>query len=306
MPRRDSKPEAPTTRRAEHFISLPPVKAPVELMTYLVEQAKISRNKAKALLTHRAILVNNTIVTQYNHELRPGMTVQISKERNLKDFKSKFIRLVYEDPYIIVVDKHEGIAVVDNKHKREQTVLQILTDYIQRSGKQRRIYGVHKLDQQASGLMVFAKDERTKQNLQDNWTRLFNERTLVAVVEGEMEKDAGVVSSWLSDGKVYVVQAAPARHTDEKAVTYYTTIKRAGGYSLVELEMRHGRKEQTRAHMHDIGHPIVGEQEGQNPIKRLALHAFRLNFRHPVTGETMIFETPYPTLFRNLVKRNTP
>ena len=156
--------------------------------------------------------------------------------------------------------------------------------------------------------MIFAKDERTKQNLQDNWERIVAERTYVAVLNGELEKDRGVISSWMVDGRLYFAQAA-VNNTGEKAVTYYNTIKRANGYSLVELDLGNGRKDQIRAHMKELSHPVVGDIKNgdeNDPIGRLALHAFRLCFYHPVTGEPLQFETSYPISFRKLVQRISP
>lgn len=307
MRNRNNNSGRPMARRAEQYTNLPIVKEPMELMDFLVQKGNMSRNKVKTLLTHRAILVNKTITTQYNFMLQPGMLVQLSKNHHQKEFKSTHIRLVYEDAYLLVIEKREGLLAVGSDKQKEMSAYSILTDYVKRSSKQRRIYGVHRLDREASGLMVFAKDERTKQNLQDNWERLFNERTFVAVVEGDMEKDRGIVCSWLVDGKAYVVEAATTQ-TGDKAVSHYNTIKRANGFSMLEIALGNGRKEQVRTHMAELNHPIVGDLRYNgvsNPLRRLALHAFRLNFQHPVTGENLKFELPYPLPFRQLVQRVT-
>ena len=299
MRNRNNTPGRPIAKRAEQYTYLPAVKEPIELMDFLITKGNLSRNKVKALLTHRAILVDKKITTQYNFELRPGMVVQMSKSHNQKEFRCKQLKLVYEDAYLIVVDKQEGVPAVSGEKKRERSVLSILDEYVKRSSKQRRIYGVHRLDREASGLMIFAKDERTKNNLQDNWERVVKERTFVAIVEGEMEKDHGVISSWLVDGQIYIAEAM-SNYSSEKAITHYHTIKRANGYSLLELELGYGRKEQIRTHMQALNHPIIGDTQ-ENPIKRLAMHAFRLKFTHPVTGEPLAFEIPYPMNFRKLL-----
>ena len=155
--------------------------------------------------------------------------------------------------------------------------------------------------------MIFAKDERTKQNLQDNWGRLITERAYVAILEGEMEKEHGAISSWLVNDQLYVAHAPTNNADGDKAVTYYTTIKKANGYTLVELDLSNGYKEQIRTHMQELGHPVVGDPRSNStndPLKRLALHAFLLRFHHPVTGELLNFEIPYPGSFRKLVQRN--
>lgn len=299
MRNRNNTPGRPIARKAEQFTNMPAVKEPIGLMDFLITQGNISRNKAKALLSHRTVVVDKKITTQYDFELRPGMTVQISKSHNKKEFKSQQIKLVYEDAYLIVIEKREGIPAVANDKKRERTVFSILDEYVKRSSKQQRIYGVHRLDREASGLMIFAKDERTKKNLQDNWERVVKERTFVAVVEGEMEKTHGIVSSWLVDGQVYTAETI-TNYSPDKAITHYTTIKRTNGYSLLELELGYGRKEQIRGHMQTLNHPVVGDIQ-ESPIKRMAMHAFRLKFFHPVTGELLEFEIPYPMNFRKLL-----
>ena len=165
------------------------------------------------------------------------------------------------------------------------------------------MYIVHRLDRDTSGLMMFAKDEKTQNTLRDNWHDIVTDRRYVAVVAGEMEKDAGTVSSWLTDRTLYVY-SSPTDDGGKESVTHYRTIKRANGYSLVELNLETGRKNQIRVHMQDLGHPIIGDGryglEEINPIGRLALHAFKLCFYHPVTGELMRFETPYPAEFKKL------
>ena len=307
MRNRNNNTGRPIHRRAEQFTNFPAIKEPIGLMDFLITKGNLSRNKVKTLLSHRVILVDKKITTQYDFELRPGMLVQMSKKHNQKEFKSTQLKLIYEDAYLIVVDKREGLLAVGSEKQKEMSAFKILDDYIKRSSKQRRIYGVHRLDREASGLMIFAKDERTKQNLQDNWRRLVTERAYVAILEGEMEKENGVISSWLANDQLYVAHAATNNAEGDKAITYYTTIKKCNGYTLVELDLGNGYKEQIRTHMQELGHPVVGDAKSNidnNPLKRLALHAFLLRFHHPVTGELLNFEIPYPSGFRKLVQRN--
>jgi 23S rRNA pseudouridine1911/1915/1917 synthase len=213
---------------------------------------------------------------------------------------------VYEDAYLLVVDKREGLLSIATDRQRERTAYSILTEYVQRSARQHRIFIVHRLDRDTSGLMVFAKDEKTKRTLQDNWERIVTDRRYVAVVSGDMENDEGTVTSWLKDNKVFVTYSSMSNNGGDKAITNYKVIKRANGYSLVELELETGRKNQIRVHMQDLHHPVVGDVkygDGVNPIGRLALHAFKLCFYHPVTKELMKFETPYPSDFKKLFNK---
>ena len=302
---RTTKDRMPQRPRAASQYTTFNVYEPEELMTFLLKvMSGISRNKVKALLTGRAVYVDQVITTQYNFALKPGMKVQISKKKGQKEFHSSLLKIVYEDAYLIVVEKREGLLSIATNREKERTAYSILTDNVQRSGRQHRIFIVHRLDKDTSGLMVFAKDEQTKRNLQDHWQEIVTDRRYVAVVSGEVEKNNGTITSWLKDNKVYVTYSSLSNNGGDKAITHYTVIRRANGYSLVELELETGRKNQIRVHMKDLGHPVVGDTKygnGDDPLRRLALHAFKLWFYHPVTGELMKFETPYPSSFKNLV-----
>lgn len=280
------------------------VKEPKGLMEFLAEKMpQASRTKLKSLLSKRIVYVDNVITTQYDFPLKPGMKVQISREKNKKEFHNKLLKIVYEDAYLIVIEKMPGLLSVNTERQKERTAYTILSEYVQRSGRQHRLYIVHRLDRDNSGLMMFAKDEQTQHTLRDNWHDIVFDRRYVAVVAGEMEKDEGIVRSWLTDRTLYV-HSNPTDDGGKESITHYRTIKRANGYSLMELHLETGRKNQIRVHMQDLGHPIIGDGryglEDNNPIGRLALHAFKLCFYHPITGETMRFETPYPPEFKKL------
>jgi len=280
-----------------------------ELMDFLIKKfSGISRTSVKSLLAKRQVMVNNKITTQYNFELRSGMKVQVSKDKGRKEFTSHLLKLVYEDPYLIVIDKREGLLSIGTDNQKERTAHSILNEYVQRSGKQHRVFIVHRLDKDTSGLMVFAKDEKTKFTLQDYWDEIVKDRRYVAVVSGEMEKDYGTITSWLKDNKVYVTYSSMSNNGGDKAITHYKTIKRGNGYSLVELELETGRKNQIRVHMQDLHHPVIGDVkygDGNNPIGRLGLHAFKLCFYHPITGDLLEFETPYPSSFKKLFNKQS-
>lgn len=290
------------------------VKEPCQLMEFLMTKMDgISRNSVKSMLSKRRVFVDNKITTQYDFELKAGMKIQISKDKNNKEFKSSLIKLVYEDSYLLVVEKREGLLSIGTDKQKERTAHSILNEYIQRSAKERRVYIVHRLDKDTSGLMIFAKDEKTKFTLQEYWNEIITDRRYIAVLSGEIEKDNGIVTSWLRDNKVYMTYSSMTDNGGDKAVTHYKTIKRANGYSLVELELETGRKNQIRVHMQDLQHPVVGDIKygnGENPLGRLGLHAFKLSFYHPITGEQMKFETPYPSSFKGLLvkqqKEKTP
>ena len=179
------------------------VTEPVELMDFLMQKmAGISRNKVKTLLTSRVILVDNAITTQYNFPLKPGMKVQMTKAKNNREFKHPMLKLVYEDAYILVVEKKEGLLSVSTERQKERTAQHILTEYVKRSHRFNRVFVVHRLDRETSGLMMYAKDEKTQNTLRDNWRDIVTDRRYVSIVSGDKEKDYGRIESGLTDRKL--------------------------------------------------------------------------------------------------------
>ncbi|MDD4609460.1 MAG: RluA family pseudouridine synthase [Bacteroidaceae bacterium] len=285
------------------------VKEDGPLMEYLMKQMDgISRTSVKSMLSNRRVMVDNRFITQFDYPLVAGMKVQISKNKNNKEFKSPFVKLLYEDRYLLVIEKKENIPVIDKK-EGSRSVMAILSNYVQKTVKERRVFFVHNLDKEASGLMVFAKDEKTKFTLQDYWDEILRKQKYVAVVSGSVEKDNGAVSSWFDENhELYLSNTALSNNRNEKSITYYKTIKRANHFSLIEIEST--QNNQVKMHLKNLGNPIVGDVKGgnnDNPLGRLALHAFQLNFYHPITGEELKFETTYPSAFKGLlVRQNNP
>lgn len=306
MSRRNQNRSGRPMARAAAKYTIYNVTEPDELMAFLIKKMDgVSRTRVKALLSNRVVLVDNVIVTQFNHPLKPGMKVQISREKNKHEFRHPMLKIVYEDAYLIVVEKKEGLLSVATDHQKERTAQHILSEYVKRTHRNNRVFVVHRLDRETSGLMMYAKDEKTQHTLRDNWHDIVVDRRYVSIVMGDMERDQGQIRTWLTDRKLYV---SSSNYDDggKLSITHYKTIKRANGFSMMELDLETGRKNQIRVHMSELGHPVVGDQRYGceiDPLGRLALHAFKLCFYHPVTGELMEFETPYPASFRNLMLR---
>ena len=306
MSRRNQNRSGRPMARAAAKYTIYNVTEPDELMAFLMKKMDgVSRTRVKALLSNRVVLVDNVIVTQFNHPLKPGMKVQISREKNMHEFRHPMLKIVYEDAYLIVVEKKEGLLSVATDHQKERTAQHILSEYVKRTHRNNRVFVEHRLDRETSGQMMYAKDEKTQHTLRDNWHDIVVDRRYVSIVMGDMERDQGQIRTWLTDRKLYV---SSSNYDDggKLSITHYKTIKRANGFSMMELDLETGRKNQIRVHMSELGHPVVGDQRYGceiDPLGRLALHAFKLCFYHPVTGELMEFETPYPTSFRNLMLR---
>ncbi|MGX8696904.1 MAG: RluA family pseudouridine synthase [Prevotella sp.] len=275
------------------------------LLEFLLANVKESRTKVKATLQGRGIKVDGKTVSQFNFLLKPGMKVAVSKtKRNQQSFKSRYVKIVYEDKWIIVVEKNIGILSMAAGHS-SLNVKSVLDDYFRRSRQKCTAHVVHRLDRDTSGLMVYAKDMETEQILEHNWHQIVYDRRYVAVVSGEMEQDEGTVRNWLKDNKAYITYSSPVDNGGKLAITHYRVLERTTEHSLVEFQLETGRKNQIRVHTADLGHPVCGDTKygnGDDPLHRLCLHAWLLCLTHPVTGERLEFETPVPTSFKQLFR----
>ena len=278
---------------------------PAQLIAFIMEKMHgMSRNRAKALITNRVVLVNNTITTHPLAELKPGDVVQLDRSKHKKSFHCKELDIVFEDPYLFIIDKHPGLLSMSN-NSRQQTVQTVLNRYLEKGGGRNTSHLVHRLDRDTSGLMVYAKDVQTQQSFINGWQQLVSDRRYLALVEGEFEQTRGRIQSWLTEDKKFVTHSSPVDNGGKYAVTHYNVLASSNGYSLVECELETGRKNQIRVHMADLGHPVVGDRKygsAEDPMRRLGLHAYMLCFTHPVTGKHMRFETPVPFCFEKLLK----
>lgn len=285
----------------DHFT----VSQPAPLLEWLLANVpKLSKNKIKATLQGRGIKVDGKIVTQFDFPLQPGMKVALSKTKRNDTFKSRYVKLVYEDQYIVVIEKKVGVLSMPAGHST-LNVKAILDNYFRLSGQKCNSHVVHRLDRDTSGLMIYAKDMDTEQTLEHNWHQIVYDRRYVAVLSGEMEDDGGTVANWLKDNRNYVTYSSPVDNGGKYAVTHYHTLRRTTNHSLVEFKLETGRKNQIRVHCADIGHPVCGDNKygnGDNPIGRLCLHAYLLCFYHPVTHQSMQFESDIPSDFLKLFK----
>ena len=281
------------------------VEAQQPLLEFLLEHVSQTRSKIKQTLQGRGIKVEGRTVTQFDYLLQPGMRVAVSKtKRNQQPFKSRYVKIVYEDRWLIVVEKQPGILSMAAGHST-LNVKSVLDDYFRKSHQKCRAHVVHRLDRDTSGLMVYAKDIETEQILEHSWHDIVYDRRYVAVLSGEMEQNEGTIANWLKDNKAYVTYSSPVDNGGKYAVTHFYVMDRTTDHSLVEFKLETGRKNQIRVHAADMGHPVCGDTKygnGDDPLHRLCLHAWLLCFHHPVTGEPMEFETMVPAAFRHLFK----
>ena len=287
---------------AQKYIELP-VREPQELMEFMLKQMSgISKNRVKNLLTGHAVTVDRKLITQYNYMLNVGEMVRISRHKRSTELINKYIKIIYEDKDIIVIEKQPGILSMASS-PNQFCVKTILDEYFRKRHFKCTAHVVHRLDRETSGLMIYAKSIEIEQILEHDWHDIVYDRRYVAVLCGQMEQEGGTIHSWLKDNKAFITYSSPTENGGKEAITHYHLLQKNKDYSLVEMRLETGRKNQIRVHMKDLGFPVAGDTKygnGRNPIGRLALHAYRLNFYHPRTGEPLTFETPFPTSFKKL------
>ncbi len=259
-----------------------------------------SKNNIKSMLTNNCIVVNDKVKTKYDYKLKKNDIVKVL-ERQIKNDKFKEeIDVIYEDKNIIVINKPAGLLSIATNKEKEKTAYSMVMDYLRKQNN--KIFIVHRLDRDTSGVLLFAKNNKTKHVLQDNWNEIIIKRGYIALVEG-ITKEKGTIKSYLKESKSTKVYST-SKQNGVEAITHYKKLKNNDKYSLLEVEIDTGRKNQIRVQMHDIGHCVVGDKKYESkvdPLKRLGLHANILEYRDPINNKIMHFEAPIPIKFKTVV-----
>ncbi len=302
-----TKPGAERARFRPDVIESYDVDSDTLLLAFLLKSMpNRKRTTVKELLKHNQVAVNGKPLTQFDTPLHRDDVVKINLTREFQIFHHRRMQLVYEDDDIIVVNKGYGLLSMGTDKIKEGTAYSIIRDYLKRKNPNNKIFIIHRLDRDTSGLMMFAKSIEAKERMQHNWNNMVISRKYLAVVEGSVDKpDGAIIRSYLAETSRYEVYSTNNPDKGQLAVTRYRSLKNKNGYSLLEVELDTGRKNQIRVHMKDIGHPIVGDRKygaKPSPIHRLALHAQTLQFVHPMTHKEMAFTTAIPASFTSMVK----
>jgi len=265
-----------------------------------------SRTKIKQLLKYRAVAVGELPATRLDQILVPGevLTITSEKEGNSRYLPCPGLDIIYEDADIIVIDKPAGLLTIASETEKKKTAYYKLTACLgERTNGEERIFIIHRLDQGTSGLLVFAKNEAAKRVLQDSWQEA--RKKYRAIVEGVPKRDSATIKSFLCESKIHRVYSVPTDNGDCKyAETCYELVQSQGEYSLLDITLITGRKNQIRVHLADLGHPVVGDKKygaKTDPIKRLALQSYILEFNHPISGQPMAFALDLPPKFKSLL-----
>ena len=279
----------------------------ISLMEYaasILPDAK--RVDIKKWLKYGHFAINGKVTKAFDSPVGPGDTVELNFTRPFVVFSHPRLKLVYEDNDIIVVDKGYGLLSVDtdsSKKSNVDTAYSILRDYVKSIHPSNKIFIVHRLDRDTSGLMIFAKNMEAKENLQHNWNNMVLERRYVALLDGEMEEQSGVIRTNLSETSQHEMYSDKEGY-GKTAITRYRVRRKGKGHTLAEFSLDTGRKNQIRVHARDLGHPITGDKKygkGSGLLHRLALHAETLRFAHPITRMDMNFISPVPSQFYKYV-----
>ena len=280
------------------------------LMEFVAEKFPgAKRNDIKKWLKFGQVMLAGAVTSAFDAPVEPDMEVKVNLTRGFPQFRHPRVKLVYEDDDVIVINKGYGLLSVRiNPNKREECAYDVVRDYLKEVDPRNRLFVVHRLDRDTSGLMMFAKTEEAQQTLRHNWNNMILERLYVAVLEGYLEEDKGYVKSRLAENSQFVVYSTDVPGEGKLAVTHYEVLERGHGYTLAQFSLDTGRKNQIRVHASELGHPIAGDRKygaESSPIHRLALHAQTLRFAHPITRKDMHFQTPIPATFVGAVRKGS-
>lgn len=274
-----------------------------ELLEYLYEHLDMPKKRIKQYLVHGSVYVDEDRVTKYNYPLVAGMKIII--DTNSKNVKKLPFEILFEDDHLIVVNKPSGLLTIATDKEKERTLYHIVRDYVLSKNPGGRIFIVHRLDKDTSGIVLFAKDERTKNQLQENWNEYVSLREYTAIVSGHPKEESGQIVQYLKETKTNLVYVS--RHEDgKKAITNYSTIKSNAKYTMLKIMIETGRKNQIRVAMASKKMPIVGDKKygSKDHASRLFLHANRLKMYYPVIKKDILFETSIPNEFKKLMGKD--
>lgn len=286
------------------------VESPSTLLPFLREKlAGKPAGKVKSILEHGLVSVDGKATTKYNAPLKPGQTVTIGAyvpEPPANALAASHPPILYEDRELLVIDKPAGLLTISTGSKEpEDTAYRQMTAYVRQKNPGNRIFVVHRLDRDTSGVVVFAKDPEMKAALQDNWDKLALYRGYYAIVEGRMEEPAGRLVGWLKETSTHIVYLSRREGDGKEAVTNYQLLRSNGDYSYLRVWLETGRKNQIRVQLSELGHPVTGDKKygaKRDPLKRLGLHAWKLELTHPFTGKRLDLIAEPPQKFADFLK----
>ena len=303
MNKNDKKRQLPRGKVNPNSIKEFKVHEEAELLEFLFSKfPKLSRNAVKSILAGHYVAVNGAPVSQYNLKLSKDDIVIVSKQRISKKNRRE-LPIIFENGEFIVINKPSGLLTIPSDNEKGRTAYRMVNDYIQQKDRHSRIFVVHRLDEDTSGVLMFAKNARIKDILQKNWSDIVLERGYYAIVEGKMEKQEDTLVNYLKENSLNLMYVTNDKIKGKKCLTQYKVLKYKNNLSLLDVKIDTGRKNQIRVQLGHIGHHVIGDDkygEPADPLNRLGLHAYKLKFVHPVTKKVYEFEAPMPSEFSKL------
>lgn len=272
-----------------------------QLIQFLYENVQgKSKNNIKSLLKNGQVFVNSKKQTKFNFMIKENDIIKVQVKKLNAGLPYP---ILYEDDSLIAIEKPAGLLTVGTEEEKEKTAYKIVRNFLNEKGQ--KLFIVHRLDRDTSGILLFAKNEKMKIMLQKHWNDITLKRGYMAIIEGIMKPEFGTIRSFLKEENNKMVHST--KGIDGKlAITRYQTIEKNKEYSLLEVFLETGRKNQIRVHMSEAGHPVIGDTKyhtTKNPIHRLGLHSHILVFIHPFTKKVIHLESPIPSSFHNLLKK---
>lgn len=271
-----------------------------ELLRFLLDNVELSHKKIKSLLKYQNILLNGKVVTKYNELLKKNDIVEIKEFQTKKHPKE--LDIIYEDKDIIVVNKPAGLLTISTFKEKEKTLYHLVREYVKKVNKQNQIFVIHRLDRDTSGIVMFAKNEKIKNLYQNHWNDIVRTRKYQAIVEGILENKSGTLKSYLEENEEGYVY--PSKN-GKLAITNYIVKKESKYYSLLDIDIKTGRKNQIRVQLKEIGHPIVGDKKYGNKKDRMYLCAYELSLQNPVTKKIDTYKVNVPRKFKELLSKES-
>lgn len=276
------------------------VKRKGQLLEYLESNLELSRKKIKNYLKNGSIYVDGVRTTKYDYPLTLNSTIFIETGK-ISKINLPF-SIIYEDENIIVVDKPSGLLTIATLKEKEQTLYHMVGQYLKEKNKHAKVFIIHRLDKDTSGIVMFAKNEYAKNIFQEKWNDIVKARSYIAIVHGILSQKEAILTNYLKETTTNLVYVSK-NNEGKKAVTEYKVIKEKNDYSKLQIYIKTGRKNQIRVQLAHINHPIVGDKKyGKDHEKRLFLHADRLEIYNPISKKVMLFKSAIPKAFNYKVK----
>lgn len=274
-----------------------------ELLAFLFAKfPNLSRNAVKSILSGHFVAVNGAPVSQYNLLLSKDDVVIVSKQRITKKNRQD-LPIIFENEEFIVINKPSGLLTIPSDNEKGRTAYRMVNDYMQQKDKHSRIFVVHRLDEDTSGVLMFAKNAKIKDILQKNWSEIVLERGYYAVVEGKMKEKEKTLTNYLAENSLNLMYVTNDKVKGKKCVTHYNVMKSNNEYSLLDVKIDTGRKNQIRVQLGHLGNHVIGDDkygEPKDPLKRLGLHAYKLKLIHPISKKVYEFTAEMPKEFNKL------